>query len=229
MLFLILSIVFPSISYVVTNNWISSLVVLLLTALYLFLFAYPKIKKTLTRNHAFHSCYSFINTYIVNLSVNGSLLASFESTRLIMDHEYVELIDGLSNLNELEKLDYLKKHYDFDIYFLFLTVIKVWVEQGGDIFNVSHYLIEETRREEDYLIKCENISKRKMVEFSMLWVFTLIIIIALRFTLNSFYLQITKNLLFQVAIVSLFVLLLLSIHLLIYKISKVQIRGYRNV
>ena len=228
-LFIILTIAFPSITYIVTNNLISTLIVMLITGLYLFLYAYPHIQKSIKRNKSFHSCYSFINTYIISLSVNGSLLAAFESTKLTMDLEEKQVIDGLSNLSELEKLDYLKKYYDFDIYYLFLSVIKVWVEQGGDIFHLAHYLIEETRRDEDYLIKCEQISKRKSVEFSLLWVFTLIIIIALRYSLNSFYSQITRNLLFQVAIVSIFVLLLLSVHLLVTKINNIQIKGYRNV
>lgn len=228
-LFIILTIAFPSITYIVTNNHISTLIVMLITGLYLFLYAYPHIQKSIKRNKSFHSCYTFINTYIISLSVNGSLLAAFESTKLSMNEEYKEVINGLTNLSELEKLDYLKKYYDFDIYFLFLSVIKVWVEQGGDIFHLAHYLIEETRRDEDYLIKCEQISKRKSVEFSMLWVFTLIIIIALRYSLNTFYSQITRNLLFQIAIVSIFVLLLLSVHLLVIKINNIQIKGYRNV
>lgn len=226
--FIILSVVFPSITYIVTMNFISTGVVLLLTALYLFLYAYPKLKKMLEENRGFHSCFSFINSYIISLSVKGSLLGAFESTKLLMDKDYQDMTSGISNLNEEERLDYLKKYYNYDIYYLFLSMIKIWVEQGGDIFKISHYLIEEARREEDYLIKCENISKRKIVEFSMLWSFTLLIILVLRFSLNSFYLLITKNLLFQVAIVLLFSLLLLSIHLLLAKIMNSQIRGFRN-
>ena len=228
-LFIIITVICPSITYVVTMNFISSSTVLLLTGLYLFLYAYPKLKKMSEENKGFHSCYSFINSYIISLSVKGSLLAAFESTKLLMDSSYVEITSGISNLNEEERLDYLKQYYNFDIYYLFLTMIKIWIEQGGDIFKISHYLIEEARREEDYLIKCENISKRKVIEFSMLWTFTLLIILVLRFSLNTFYSLITKNLLFQIAIVLLFVLLLLSIHVLVTKITTSQIRGYRNV
>ena len=227
--FIIISVAFPTVTYIVTDNWISSLVVLLATVLYLFLYAYPKLKKIIKTNKNFHSCYSFINTFITSISVKGSLLSAFDSTRLIMDEEYRVIIDGLSNLNELERLDYLKKYFDFDIYYLFLTIIKIWVEQGGDILTISHYLIDESRNNEDYLIKCEHITRRKLVEFTSLWIFTLFIILMLRFSLNSFYLLITRNLLFQFAIVSLFLLLLLSLHMLIVKISNVEIKGYNHV
>ena len=227
-LFITISVILPTISYVATDNFISAAIVLVVTALYLFLYAYQKVKMMMEENKKFHSCYTFINSFIISLSVNGSLLQSLESTKLLMDKEYSNIIDGLSNLNEMERLDYLKKYYDFDIYYLFLSVMKIYIEQGGDILKLSYYLIEESRRSEDYLIKCENISKRKIVEFTMLWVFTLLITIILRFTLNSFYHQITNFLLFQVAIVILFMLVIASIHLLIMKMIKVQVRGYRN-
>ena len=103
------------------------------------------------------------------------------------------------------------------------------MEQGGDILSISYYLTEELRRDEDYLIKCESISKRKVIEFSMLWMFTLLIVLILRFALNSFYLKITNLLLFQVAIGLLFLLIIASIHLFIAKTNKVEVRGYRNV
>ena len=227
-LFITLTIVFPSITYVTTNNWISTSVVLLVTGLYLFLYAYPKVKKVLKRNELFHSCYTFINSFIISLSTNSSLLSALDSTKLTMDKEYVTIIDGLTNLNEMERIDYLKRYYEFDIYYLFLSVVEIFVEQGGDILTLSYYLIEESRRNEDYLIKCENISRRKIVEFSLLWIFTLLIIIILRFSLNTFYHQITNLLLFQFAIVLLFMLLVASIHLLILKVSNTEIRGYRN-
>ena len=228
-LFIVLSIVFPLITYVACNNFIAPIIVLVLTALYLFLYAYPYIKKMINRNKRFHSCYSFINTFIISISTKGSLPAAFEASKLVMDKGYIDIIDGLTTHNEEEKLDYLKRHYDFDIYYLFLSVMKIYIEQGGDILNISYYLIEESRRNEDYLIKCEEISKRKIIEISMLWTFTLLIVLILRFSLNSFYYQITNLLLFQISIVALFLLLLASIHLIIMKVGKIEIKGYRNV
>ena len=168
LLFITLTLTFPTVTFIATNNWITSVIVLVMTGVYLFLYAYPKVNKMLGRNKKFHSCYTFINSFIIALSVKGSLLSAFETTNGVMDQEYMTVIDGLSNLGEEERLDYLKRHYDFDIYMLFLSVIKIYMEQGGDILSISYYLTEELRRDEDYLIKCENISKRKVVEFAML-------------------------------------------------------------
>ena len=228
-LFVIFAVLFPSITYIVTENFISTGIVLVITGLYLFLYAYQRVNKMLDRNKKFHSCYTFINSFIISIATKGSLMAAFESSRLVMDKEYITYIDGLTSYNEEEKLDYLKRYYEFDIYFLFLSVMNIYIEQGGDILTISYYLNEESRRNEDYLIKAEELSKRKILEFSMLWFFTLLIIIVLRFSLNSFYHQITNYLLFQVAIVSLFMLLILSIHLLIMRIINNEIKGYRYV
>lgn len=227
--FIVLTIIFPSITYVVTTNWISTSIVLVISALYFFLYAYQKVTKSNVRNKRFHSCYSFINSFIISLGVKGSLLSAFESSKLTMDQDYLEIVNGLSNLKEEERLDYLKKYYDFDIYYLFLSMIKIWVEQGGDIFRLSYYLVEESRREEDTLIKCESITKRRIIEFSVLWIFTLLILILLRFTLNSFYSLITNYLLFQVAIVALFCLVIVSLHLFIVRSTNVYVKGYHNV
>ena len=229
LLFITITISFPTITFIATNNWITSSIVLVMTGLYLFLYAYPKVKKMMERNKRFHSCYTFINSFIIALSVKGSLLSAFDTTNGVMDQDYISVIDGISNLGEEERLDYLKRHYDFDIYMLFLSVIKIYMDQGGDILRISYYLTEELRRDEDYLIKCESISKRKVVEFSMLWVFTLLIVLILRFALNSFYLKITNLLLFNGAIIALFLLVIASVHLFITKMNKVEIRGYRNV
>ena len=228
-LFIIFTVTFPSITYIVTENFISTGIVLVATGLYLFLYAYPRVNKMIERNRRFHSCYTFINAFIISIATKGSLIAAFEATRLVRDKEYITYIDGLTSYKEEDKLDYLKRYYEFDIYFLFLSVMNIYIEQGGDILIISYYLNEESRRNEDYLIKTEEISKRKIIEFSMLWFFTLLIIIILRFTLNSFYHQITNYLLFQVAIVSLFMLLILSIHLLIMRITNNDIKGYRYV
>ena len=229
LLFITLTLTFPTVTFIATNNWITSAIVLVMTGVYLFLYAYPKVNKMLERNKKFHSCYTFINSFIIALSVKGSLISAFETTNGVMDQEYMTVIDGISNLAEEERLDYLKRHYDFDIYMLFLSVIKIYMEQGGGILSISYYLTEELRRDEDYLIKCESISKRKVIEFSMLWLFTLLIVLILRFALNSFYLKITNLLLFQVAIGLLFLLIIGSIHLFIVKTNKVEVRGYRNV
>ena len=105
LLFITLTLIFPTITFIVTNNWITSAIVLVMTGVYLFLYAYPKVNKMLGRNKKFHSCYTFINSFIIALSVKGSLLSAFETTNGVMDQEYMTVIDGLSNLGEEGKED----------------------------------------------------------------------------------------------------------------------------
>lgn len=227
-LFSILSIIFGIVSFVATDNIISTLIVVTLSLLYFFLFALPKIKKVMKENTRFHSCYTFINSFIISLSVKPSLLTAFSNVTHLVDKESRETLEGIVNLKEEERLDYLKKIFNFDIYYLFLSVIKIWIEEGGDILRISHYLSEESRRKEEYLIHAERIMKRRSVDFAILWLFTLLIVVMLRFTLTSFYSYITNQVLFQVCIVSLFILILFSVHLLLMGFTNVHIGGNKN-
>ena len=189
--------------------------------------ANKKLSKYVDLSHRFHSCYTFINSFIVSLSIKGSLIAAFDYVKLSMDKEYNSLIDGLANLKE-ERLDYLKKYFPFDIYYLFLSIINIYQEQGGDILALSTYLISESRQHEDYLLSLESIFKRKVVEFASLWIFTLVILIILRFSLNQFYPLISVLLFFQISIAALFLVILLSIHLMINKYVYNELRGFEN-
>lgn len=227
MLFISLSILISGVTFISTNNIISTLIVLLISILYFFLIAYKHVKKYIISSHRFHSCYTFINSFLVSLSIKGSLVAAFEYVKLNMDKEYNTIVDGISHLKEDEKLDYLKDYFDFDIYQLFLSVISIYIEQGGDILTLSNYLINEARRSEDYLIKSEGSGKRKIIDFGVLWLFTLVILIILRFALSQFYGLISSLLFYQISIVVLALIILLSIHLLIIRFTNLDIKGFK--
>ena len=228
-LFIILALILTSITYVSTSSYLSSGVVLLVTLLYFYLFARNKINLYILRSKRFHSCYTFINSFLVSLSIKGSLIAAFDSVKLNMDKEYLTLYEGILALNDEEKLDYLSRYYSFDIYSLFLSIIRIYQEQGGEIFDLSRYLSTELRRSEDYLIKSESIIKRKIIDFAVLWFFTLLIVIILKYALNQFYDLISNLVFFKISVVALMVIVILSIHVLISKVVKIEIRGFKNV
>ena len=228
-LFLIITGIFTAVTYIGTSSYISSVIVLVLSFIYFFFIASRKIKQYLKSSSRFHSCYTFINSFIVSLSIKGSLFSAFESVKINMDKDYLSIYAGISTLHDDKKLKYLKDYFSFDVYQVFLAVVSIFIEQGGDIFELSHYLVSELRRKEDYLVKCESIARRKIVDFSVLWLFTLIIIVILKYSLNEFYGLITNLIYYQIAIVGLFVIVLVSIHLLIMRSVKVEIRGFNDV
>ena len=111
---------------------------------------------------------------------------------------------------------------------MFLDTIKVWREQGGDILMMSQYLINQVRLKEEYLIHCESVHRSKLIEFFVLWGITLTILTSLRFALSQFYTRIIHSTFFQVAVVVLFLFVLLSIYLMVGRITNVILEGYKD-
>ena len=228
-LFFIIIMIFGVTSYIGTSSILITVLVVITSFIYFYFIARKIIKDYLMRSKRFHDCYTFINSFIVSLSIKGSLVSAFENEKLAMDKNYLSIYQGISTLHDEEKLDYLKNYFSFDVYNLFLSIVKIYISQGGDIFNLSEYLTSELRRNEDYLITIEGTLKRKAVDFAILWIFTLLMLVILRFSLNEFYIHISNLLFYKLAIGALYLIILISIHILIMKATKVEIRGFKNV
>ena len=112
---------------------------------------------------------------------------------------------------------------------MFIDLININEEQGGNILEQSKYLLEELRLNEEYISEGTLISKRKMTEFAILWVLTYVIMVFMRFALSSFFQNISKQLFFIIGILLIDVFCLLSIHFAIIKYTSLKIKGWDDV
>lgn len=227
-IFVILSLAFSGITFLVAGSIYFALGVLLISLLYFFLLAYPRIKNSGIKKARFHDCYHFINTYIVSLSIKGSIKVAYEDTANTMSESFKKINDSITEMTEEEKLSYLSKIYPFHIYSLFLNIIFLWIEEGGDILKMSTQLINETRNVEDYLIASERMSKKKYVEFSILWIIAIGILIFLKFALKEFYKDLSNQIFFPIAVSFVFVFVLISIDLLLRVTTSYDLKGWSN-
>ncbi|MCF0107770.1 MAG: hypothetical protein HUJ59_02020 [Bacilli bacterium] len=225
---ILLGIIFAFITWVATGNLIVSGVILLLTILEFFLFINKRFKAYQIKLTRFRECYHFVNNFIVSLSIKGSILSSLENVTAGASDELLDHLDGVKDLNEHEKIQYLNRYFPFYSYQLFLDVILLWLEEGGDILEMSQYLTNNLRSEEEYIAHCEKVNKKTMFEFAVLWGFTIVIIFVLRFVLSSFYELFTKQFLYVVGIAMVFILALLSIEILTRKMVNVEIKGWKD-
>ena len=145
-----------------------------------------------------------------------------------MPQEFVEQYNAIEQTSDKERLDYLSTYFSFYDYQLFLKVIFLWEEQGGDIIEMSKYLTGEIRNNEEYISKCETLTKRKYFEIGTLWLLALAILVFLRFALKDFYTKIKHQTLFIVSVSLIILFILFSIYLLIKKGTLLAIRGYQN-
>lgn len=226
--FIILSLLFGFLTYFSTNSVVVSCIVLGFSLLYLLIFTRSRLKKYKVKTKRYHDCYKFINSFLVSLSIRNTCEAALEVTSENMDEEFKQEAEGLENVTGLEKLTYFTKYFRFHIYELFLNIVGLYEEQGGSILQMSSLIIEQSRSIEDHINKANNLGKRKLIEFSVLWIFSLVILVALRFVLGQFYESIISQLIFQISIGAVFIFIVISLDILIKKITKLEIRGWTN-
>ena len=225
-IYVIISLLFGTVGYLSSNNYIIGAIIFLLSIIYFFLFFMRRFSNYKLLTSRFKSCYQFINSFIISLSIKATIPGAFESTLLSVEDDLKEEIEGIAHLNDMEKLDYLKKHYHFHIYELFLNVVTLYEDRGGNILDMSTYLISESHNQNEYLIRCESMSLRKWVEFGILWFLSLAIMIILRFALSQFFDLVSKQMLYKITVVAIFILVLSSIEILSRKAFDLEVRGW---
>lgn len=224
-IFLIISFLAGAITYLSLDNLYLALgvmVVYIIAGITLFA---PSLDKYDIKVRKFHECYHFINNFVIALSIKKSIKGAIESAANSMPPDFIELFEGLENMNDDDKLQYFSSYFPFYVYRLFLQIIFLWEEDGGDILQMSKYLISEVRSIEEYITKADNLSRHKYVEIAILWGFCAVIVIVLRFALKDFYSLIKEQILFNVAIVLLMLFILASIYLLIKRGTYLSIKG----
>jgi len=224
----IVSIAFFIICFISTANIISSCSIAGITLIYFLLYVYKKIRQKQTKISRFHDCYQFINSFLISLSIKGSLTGALATALESQSEETVELVKSLEAVDPMEKVNYLKSYFTFDVYFLFLDLVNLYNEEGGDILSMSHYLLNQIREGEEYIVNAERLNRNSIVEFSVLWFFSLIILVIIKYSLSDFYVYIVNSNFYQISIVCLLLFTLVTIHIAVNKITSINIKGWEQ-
>ena len=224
----VVSLVFAGINYIASQNIFTTLFIFLATIVFFVLVVRRQMTKNQLKIHRYHQCYQFINTFIISLNIKGSMNAALLSSYETSDESTKEVLDSIKEMSEEEKISYLSKFFKFDLYRLFVDTVFLWNEEGGDILEMSQYLINQARLKEQYLITCETIHRQKTIEFAVLWSISLAILAILRFTLSQFYFHIRDSLFYQIAVSVIILFALFSIYILVLRVSKFDLEGWRD-
>lgn len=228
LVFLLISIAMGVIMYIASDNIFIALGVLMIFLFTSILLMSPMISRYEKVCQRYHENFHFINNFIISLSIKRSISGALESTSLSMNDEFLKMYQGLEDMTENEKLDYLSSYFPFYSYLLFLQIIKLWQEEGGDILAMSTYLLNETRSEEEYVSATSKMGRKKYIEVGSLWMICLLILILLRFALRDFYSRIKRQTLFIISLVILSAFVLFSIYMLVYKATDIKLKGYKK-
>ena len=229
LIFIVISLLMGIIIYISTEHIILTIAVFLIFLLFSLVFISPMLKNFNKVIFRYHQCYHFINNFIISLSIKKSIAASLENTSLSMDEDFLKMYGKLEDMGAEKRLNYLNGHYfPFHVYRLFLQVLSIYQEQGGDILDMSKYLLEQCRYQEEYVSTSESLAKRKYVEMGILWIISLSILVLLRFALNDFYTSIKSQAFYLIAIGVLSIFVLVSIYFAVYQGTKVDLKGYQR-
>lgn len=225
---IVVSFVLSGVNFIATQNIFSTLFLFLISLVFFVLIVKKQMAKNQLKIHRYHQCYQFINTFIVSLNIKGSMSAAIESSYEVSDETTKEVLDSIKEMNEEEKIGYLCKYFKFDLYRLFVDIVSLWNEEGGDILKMSQYLVNQARLKEQYLITCETIHRQKTIEFVTLWSISLAILAILRFTLSQFFYRISGSLFYQISVVFIILFALFSVYILLLRVSKFELEGWKD-
>lgn len=225
---IIVPLVLTVVSYISTSSLLISIFVFALSMLY-FLFRFRnRASKSLLKKERFSEQNSFINNFIISLSIKKSIGASLEGISLNLSDGFKSLYSSLNELDDFEKLSYMKKYFYFDSFSIFLDILNLWINQGGEVLNLFSGLSEEIREQTDYVNFLDSAFKKNLLEFIILWSISLMVLVVLRFALSNFYTSISSNLVFLIGISIFMILVIISIDFVLSKWSKVDLKGWDN-
>lgn len=220
----IVSLIFTFIGYISTNDYIIASLIFIISISYSIFRLRIILNKYFKRVRNYHLCYLFMNNLLISILVIKNVEMGCESAIESIDKKIFNEVGDLSNLTSFEKSKYLSKVFSLKVYDTFLSILDIYIENGGDILNMSSYIMNQIQSIEGYLITTENYIKRKAVEFAILWLFSLAILVFLRFALNNFFPYLIKSPLYVWGIFIIFVFIIFSIELFVQRMIKIDFK-----
>lgn len=153
----------------------------------------PLAKEFSSKCRRRHECYLFVHGYLVTLSVCMSLEKAFDVATSNLSKEFHRMDETLAEMAPKEKVEYLATYFQSDLYRMFLSILKLYLERGGDVLKLSGELTAEASRVEETEQSYQKQSARKMMTFLFLWLMAVVIIVFIRFGLSSFFQSMSRS------------------------------------
>ena len=175
-----------------------------------------------------HASYHFINSFIITLSVKESLEDAYQNGIRLRNPRLNALTQQLTEMSAIERIKYLKDYFNLSIYLMFLNVIALYQDQGGNILSMSDNLMKECTRTERTLSETLSIGHRHLKEFITLWILSLAILVFMKYSLKDFYVTMLKNNLFGMLLFVFFLICVVSINLFVIAFTDITVKEAKN-
>ncbi|MCH3909923.1 MAG: hypothetical protein LKF75_03000 [Bacilli bacterium] len=220
LLSIIISLLFGGLAYAISSHlYIGIGIFLLYSIVFIVVFA-PMLKKFQAKERKRHECYRFVNGFIVSLSVSGSLDDAYQSATLGAVDEEESLLKAISNLSVNERIDYLASYFVEPYYRMFLSIISLYLDQGGDLLDLAEPLIKEVGHNEIFKDEIHDVKIRYLGQFISLWFMSALVLLFVRIGLNGFYDSLSKSLPYLLTSVAYFLIAIASFAYFIFLFSE---------
>ncbi|HBM99813.1 MAG TPA: hypothetical protein DD384_01000 [Firmicutes bacterium] len=213
-----------AVCYLLTSRIIYALLVLTVGVLLFLLFIEPLVSRYQTKMRKGEETYRFIHSFVISLSASKSMDLAFRNAAYGLSGEEKAVLESVSDKSFDERLEYLSKYFQTDIYRVFLSSIRLYEEEGGEILDIASPLLKEsTAIEEDRISHSKNVVT-SLAQFSSLWLMSLLVMGILRFGLSSFYQMLANHIGFILLVMAYFLIAYVSFLLFAIGITKEKIQ-----
>ena len=183
---------------------------------------YPMFLEFAKRSRREHECYRFTNSFIITLSVCQSLDKALDTAMESADPELNQFVANIESMTAREKLEYLDSFFEMPTYRMFLSLLDIYIEQGGDIVKISAELMQEFTRIEETRIAFSGVSRKNAIQFAVLWLISMAIVVFLRVGLSNFYSYLSGSRTYLISLIAYFAFFLVS--LTVYSIAYTRMK-----
>ena len=222
--FIILGIFLGILCYFSINNIIFSVVILAIFVADYFILMRKKFIHYFSLIERVHTSYHFINSFVISLSVKDSLEDAYQSGIRLNNSRLNDETNALTEMPVIERVKYLSDYFNLSIYKMFLNVLDLYQDQGGNILNMADNLLRECTRTEKTLSDTRSIGYKHLPEFVILWLMSFAILLFMRFSIQDFYLMMLKNQFIAPMIFMFFLICVVSINLFVNAFTNLTIK-----
>lgn len=168
-------------------------------------------------------CFRFVNAFIVSYAVNDAVEASYVSAAVGLSQEGKEAAEALASRSVHERLEGLASYFETPFYRMFLSLLKVQQEEGGNFMDKAEPLLNEINQSyDDHLLK-EKEKGKQLGQWVALWIMSALVVLFVRIALNNNYEQISSSLPYTVIGVAYFLLVFVGFALFAGRLAEIPL------
>lgn len=194
--------VFYYFCYILFDEAIPAVVTTLIGWLLFHFVIKPALKKMKFHKIQMQDMNQIINALVLQISVTPSLYTSLEA---IFPNLSISLQEKIGDIREEAPLDVMERlnfGFNHPVFSIFNQILKLYVEQGGDIIAMTQQIVNQANQVKTYTMDYLQVKNKKMKELLVSWGFSWLTMIYMRYLLSQYYLAMVHGgfLLFAVII-----------------------------